>query len=186
MNYKLNNWDHFETSYLQTFGEEVAIYTPSIYREFRGEIFTTYHSELHPAASRVPTNLNYHSRFSVSRKDVLRGMHYDFDTWKLVQSTVGEIYLVVLDMRLGSSTYGKWENYILSASTRDQVMIPPGFANGHFALTDCIFHYYLFYSGSYNDEMSQGTVAYNDPRFKTAWPIAHPVLQERDMQTNEI
>lgn len=186
MNYKLNDWSHFDISYLKNFGEEVAIYTPSIFREFRGEIYTTYHSELHPAATKLPPNSNFHSRFSVSRKDVLRGMHYDFDTWKLVQATVGDIYLVVLDMRVESPTYGEWENYILSAATRDQIMIPPGFANGHFALTDCVFHYYLFYSGSYNDETSQGTIAFNDPRFEVIWPNPSPILQERDKISKEI
>ena len=186
MNYKLKKWDHFDTSYMNSFNTEVAIYTPSIFREFRGEIFTTYHSELHPAASKLPASLNFHSRFSVSRKDVLRGMHYDHDTWKLVQATIGDIYLVVLDVRNESPTYGKWENYILSSATRDQVLIPPGFANGHFALTDCIFHYYLFYSGAYNDESSQGTIAYNDPRFDVTWPNESPILQERDKVTREL
>ena len=186
MNYKSNDWDHFDVSHLETFSNDVEIYTPSIFREFRGEIFTTYHSELPPANKKLDGDYNYHSRFSVSRKNVLRGMHYDYDTWKLVQATIGDIYLVVLDVREGSATYGKWENYILSSSTRDQVLIPPGFANGHYALTECIFHYYLFYHGNYNDETAQGTVAFNDKRFNVEWPSHNPILQNRDKVTKEI
>lgn len=186
MNYKNNTWSHFETSYLNTFGSEVAVFTPSVFREFRGEIYTTFHSELHPAVSIIPPNTHFHSRFSVSRKDVLRGMHYDHQTWKLVQATVGDIYLVVLDVRPNSKNYGLWENYMLSAATHDQILIPPGFANGHYAMTDCIFHYYLFYEGDYNDETAQGTIAFDDPKFNVSWPNMSPLLQERDMVTKLI
>lgn len=48
MNYKNYSWDYFHTSYLKTFNTEVPIYTPSVYREFRGEIFTTFHNKEHP------------------------------------------------------------------------------------------------------------------------------------------
>ena len=97
-----------------------------------------------------------------------------------MQALVGDIYLVVLDVREGSSTYGKWESYIISEKTRDQVLVPPGFANGHFALTDCIFHYNLFYKGDYVDEGRQGVIRWNDARFNIEWPTNTPILQQRD------
>ena len=93
---------------------------------------------------------------------------------------VGDIYLVVLDVRPGSETYGKWESYIITERTRDQVLVPPGFANGHFALTDCIFHYNLFYQGNYVDEKNQGVIRWNDPEYKIEWPSDTPILQRRD------
>ena len=180
MNYKNATWQDVETSYLKTFGNEVPVYTPSVYREYRGEIFTTYHSEAHPVAVLLSDDAVVHNRFSKSYAGVLRGLHYDDKTWKLVQALVGDIYLVVLDVRENSSTYGKWESYILSEKTRDQVLIPPGFANGHFALTDCVFHYNLFYEGSYVDENKQGVIKWNDARFNIEWPSADPILQQRD------
>lgn len=180
MNYKKGKWNEWNTDYLVMFGEMIPVYTPSVYREYRGEIFTTYHDTEHPVNNLVPTECSIHSRFSKSYKGVLRGLHYDFKTWKLVQALVGEIYLVVLDMRETSSTYGKWESYIISEKTRDQVLIPPGFANGHYALTDCIFHYNLFYSGSYVDESQQKVVTWNDVRFNIEWPTTMPILQKRD------
>ena len=180
MNYKLNQWDHFDTSYLKTFGQEVPVYSPSVYREYRGEIFTTFHTTAHPVMQLLPEQVNVHGRFSKSFKGVLRGLHYDTKTWKLVQALVGEIYLVVLDVRQNSPTYGKWESYIISERTRDQVLVPPGFANGHFALTDCIFHYNLFYEGDYVDENAQGVVKWNDIRFEIEWPTDTPILQRRD------
>jgi dTDP-4-dehydrorhamnose 3,5-epimerase len=180
MNYKDSNWQTVDTSFLKTFGQEVPIYSPAVYREYRGEIFTTYHSTAHPVNQVLPEDVRVHTRFSKSYQGVLRGLHHDTKTWKLVQALVGDIYLVVLDVRFGSPTYGKWESYIISEKTRDQVLIPPGFANGHYALTDCIFHYSLFYQGDYVDENSQGVVKWNDFRFNIDWPTTTPTLQGRD------
>jgi dTDP-4-dehydrorhamnose 3,5-epimerase len=180
MTYKSKAWNQFDTGYLAKFGTEVPVYSPSVYREFRGEIFTTFHSQSHPVMTLLPKDVNIHGRFSKSYRGVLRGLHYDTKTWKLVQAVVGDIYLVVLDVRHGSLTYGKWESYIISERTRDQVLVPHGFANGHFALTDCVFHYNLFYQGDYVDENSQGVVRWNDPEFKIEWPTDRPILQARD------
>lgn len=180
MNYKTQKWDDVSVSYLQKFNKEVPIYTPSVYREYRGEIFTTFHNVNHPVMDIMPKDVSIHNRFSKSYKNVLRGLHYDHKTYKLVQALVGEIYLVVLDVRENSPTYGKYESYILSERTRDQVLVPPGYANGHYAITDCIFHYSLFYEGLYVDETKQGTVKWNDPSYKIEWPSDKPILQERD------
>lgn len=180
MSYKNKSWNEFNTSYLKTFDKQVPIYTPSVYHEYRGEIFTTFHSTEHPVIEHMPKNVAIHNRFSKSYKNVLRGLHYDDSTWKLVQALVGDIYLVVLDTRTHSSTYGKWESYVISEKTREQVLVPPGFANGHYALTDCIFHYTLFYQGSYVDENKQGVIKWNTDIFNIEWPTSEPILQKRD------
>ena len=180
MNYKDTTWQDVDISYLKTFGNEVPVYSPAVYREYRGEIFTTYHSETHPVKELLSNDVVVHNRFSKSYAGVLRGLHYDDKTWKLVQALAGDIYLVVLDVRENSFTYGKWESYIISEKTRDQVLVPPGFANGHYALTDCVFHYNLFYSGAYVDENKQGVIKWNDPKFNIEWPTDNPTLQQRD------
>lgn len=178
MNYKNQSWDHFDVSYLKTFGNDIPVYKPSVYREYRGEIFTTFHTTKHPVSHVIPAGANVHGRFSKSYKNVLRGLHYDDKTYKLVQALVGDIYLVVLDYRPNSTTFMKWESYIITEKTRDQVLIPPGFANGHYALTDCIFHYNLFYEGDYVDENKQGVIKWNS--FDIEWPTQDPILQKRD------
>ncbi len=180
MTYKDKKWDQFDVGYLKKFGDQVPVYSPSVYREYRGEIFTTFHSTAHPVMNLLPEQVNIHGRFSKSYKGVLRGLHYDHKTWKLVQALVGEIYLVVLDVRENSPTFGLWESYIISEKTRDQVLVPRGFANGHFALTDCVFHYNLFYEGAYVDENQQGVIRWNDNRFNIEWPTDSPILQARD------
>lgn len=180
MSYKTRKWTNFEQSYLKAFGEEVSVYTPSVYHEYRGEIFTSYQSALHPASKIIPPGLHIHTKFSKSHKNVLRGLHYDHKSWKLIQAVVGEIYLVILDAREESKNYGKWESYMLSDKTRDQILVPPGFANGHYAVTDCMFHYTFFYDGDYVDESQQKVIKWYDTRFNIEWPTATPIVQGRD------
>ena len=178
-----SNWNEFVETPSEAFGYEVPTFTPSIFREYRGEIFTTYHSEEHPVMRHIhydKNEISIHGRFSRSYKGVLRGLHWDTKTWKLVQAVVGDIYLIVLDVRENSPTYGDWESFIISERNRQQVLVPPGFANGHFALTDCMFHYNLFYNGDYIDANEQGVIKWNDPEFQMEWPNKHPILQKRD------
>jgi len=175
VSYKNRNWNEWDISYLKTFGTAVPVYSPSVFREYRGEIFTTYHSSDHPVNDLIPSNSEVHGRFSKSYTGVLRGLHYDSKTYKLVQAVVGDIYLVVLDRNTGN-----WESFILSEKTRDQVLIPPGYANGHYAVTDCIFHYNMFYVGDYVDENAQGVIKWNDSKYNIEWPTTTPILQNRD------
>ena len=108
-------------------------------------------------------------------------MHYDDKTWKLVSCIHGKIYLVVLDVRQYSTTYGKWESFILSPETNTQVLIPPNFANGHFVMEDdSIFYYKMAYQGEYNDENKQKTIVFNNPKFNIDWPVQSPILSKRD------
>ena len=175
-----NKWDEFKVTPSKTFGLEVPIFTPSIFREYRGEIFTTFHSSQHPVMKYVGIGNEVHGRFSKSYKGVLRGLHYDNKTWKLVQATIGDIYLVVLDVRKQSDTFGKWEAFMITEKDRNQILVPPGFANGHYALTDCMFHYNLFYKDGYVDADGQGVVKWNDPFYEIEWPTHFPILQKRD------
>ena len=178
-----NKWDEFQITPSKKFGYDVPMYQPSVFREYRGEIFTTYHSEEHPVMTQIHYNkeeLSIHGRFSKSYKGVLRGLHWDNKTWKLVQAAVGDIYLVVLDVRKDSPTYGEWESFIITEKLRNQVLVPPGFANGHYALTDCMFHYNLFYKDGYVDVDGQGVIKWNDEEFQMEWPTKEPILSKRD------
>jgi dTDP-4-dehydrorhamnose 3,5-epimerase len=175
-----NKWDEFQVTPSKKFGLDVPQFQPSVFREYRGEIFTTFHSKEHPVMSYVSDGCEIHGRFSRSYKGVLRGLHWDNKTWKLVQAAVGDIYLVVLDVRPLSPTYGEWESFIITERLRNQVLVPPGFANGHYALTDCMFHYNLFYKDGYVDADEQGVIKWNDTEFQMEWPTNEPILSKRD------
>jgi dTDP-4-dehydrorhamnose 3,5-epimerase len=186
--YKERDWNDFHF-YNGSVLPEVKIVQPSVYHEYRGSISTTYHSEYYdrllPAAERNEGLGFKHDRYSKSKLGVLRGLHYDDKTWKLVSCLHGKIYLVVLDMREQQPNYGKWESFIISPETTTQVLIPPNFANGHFVMEDdSIFTYKMAYKGEYVDETKQKTIVFNDNRFGIDWPVQSPILSKRDRDGN--
>ena len=117
--------------------------------------------------------------FSFSKKNVLRGLHGDPKTWKLISCLYGKLYLVVLNYDQKSSYFGQWQAFILSPENRLQILIPPMHANGHLILSDrAMFHYNQ--SEYYTDGSNQFSVQWNDRRFNIHWPIKNPILSERD------
>ena len=117
--------------------------------------------------------------FSCSKKDVLRGLHGDPKTWKLISCLIGSLYLVVLNYEQDSLCFGQWESFILTPRNRLQILIPPMHANGHLILSDlAIFHYNQ--SEYYTDGTNQFSVRWNDPKFNILWPINNPILSDRD------
>ena len=116
--------------------------------------------------------------FSLSRRNVLRGLHGDPKTWKLISCLYGEFYLVVLNYIESSPSFGKWESFTLN-SRGPQILIPPMYANGHLILSDwAMFHYNQ--SEYYIDGSNQFSVKWDDPRFNIVWPIKNPILSARD------
>ena len=161
--------------------KDVLLFNPSVTHDFRGEIFTTYMAEVYEKILGEPYRETsfIEDKVSISRKDVLRGLHGDYETDKLVQCLHGEVYLVVVDWRSDSPTYMEWESFLLNDKNKLQVLIPKGFLNGHLCLTEkCIFSYKQtsYYKGADN----QVSAAWNDPRLKIFWPISSPILSERD------
>jgi dTDP-4-dehydrorhamnose 3,5-epimerase len=186
--YKERKWNDFNYYVSETLPEIKIIESPS-YHEYRGEITTLYHSDYYdrllPSAERVSGVKFKHDRYSKSHKGVLRGLHSDDKTWKMVSCIQGEIYLVVLDSRKYSTNYGKWESFIISPKTNIQVLIPPGFSNGHYVLKDdSIFYYKLAYEGEYNDVQQQETIRWNSEQFNIDWPTNNPIISKRDANGN--
>jgi dTDP-4-dehydrorhamnose 3,5-epimerase len=161
--------------------DEVLIIRPSVQLDLRGNIFTSYNHNIYQSEI-LPQGVNFiHDKFATSRQNVLRGIHGDNKTWKLVSCVFGEIYEVVVDMRPESSKYLKWEGFILNAEKYQQILIPPRFGNGYYVKTEiALFHYKLAYDGAYIDADEQFTIAWNDNRLKIDWPGKDPILQDRD------
>jgi dTDP-4-dehydrorhamnose 3,5-epimerase len=115
---------------------------------------------------------------SVSRRDVLRGIHGDAKTWKLVSCLHGSFYLAVVNCDEKSKAFGQWVSFTLSDRNRYQVLIPPHHGNGHVVLSDwAVFHYK---QSEYYDPARQFTYRWDDPRLKIWWPIRSPILSKRD------
>ena len=114
---------------------------------------------------------------------VLRGMHFQTEPkaqTKLVRTTTGVIYDVLVDMREGSPTYGKWEGYILSEYNHRQLLVPKGFAHGFVTLApNCNVQYKV--DEYYSKENDRG-IAFDDPAIGIEWPmpVDKLVLSEKD------
>ncbi len=120
---------------------------------------------------------------SMSVKGVLRGLHFQktFQQGKLVRVVHGEVFDVVVDIREGSNTYGKWYGVILSSEKKNMFYIPEGFAHGFLVLSETAeFAYKL--SDYYHPEDESG-IPWNDPEIGVEWPITEDmkvITSERD------
>lgn len=117
--------------------------------------------------------------YSLSRRGVLRGLHGDTKTWKLISCAFGEIYFVVLNYDPNSKFFGKWESFKLSDENGLQILVPPLYGNGHLAISDKIVFHYL-QSEYYYGQENQFVIAWNDSKFNISWPIENPILSKRD------
>ena len=135
---------------------EVIEYTPSAFEDYRGVIWTSWEKD-NPIIN--PEGGFTCSKFSKSRHNVLRGLHGDEKTWKLISCVHGEVYFVVVDNRTSSKSYLQWSSWILSDTNRKQILVPPEFANGHLVLSEiAVFHYQMAFVGEYNDVDRQFTL----------------------------
>ena len=153
---------------------EVKIFQPDSWFDYRGEMWTFWESTYDTPKEKI-------SKFTRSRKDVLRGLHGDDVTWKHISCVWGEIYLVVVDYREDSPNYLKWDSFLISDRNHKSVLVPPRFLNGHLCLSDeCVFHYTQSYPSEYVDWDKQISVKWNNPMLKINWPINNPILSGRD------
>jgi dTDP-4-dehydrorhamnose 3,5-epimerase len=156
----------------------VLLIEPRVFADERGFFLETYNAarfrEIGIGDGFVQDN---HSR---SRRGVLRGLHYQEPNaqGKLVRCSAGAIYDVAVDIRVGSPTFGKWYGVELSGENRRMLWVPPGYAHGFCALTDdadMIYKCTALY-----DAKSDRAIAWNDPAIGIRWPLADPIVSEKD------
>lgn len=154
----------------------LLIKPPTIFEDFRGQYVETYNRNVY-FNSGIPIEF-IQDDISVSNRNVLRGIHGDSKTWKLVSCLFGSFYLVVVNNDPQSPQYKKWTSFTLSETNRLQVLIPPKFGNGHVVMSErAIFHYKQ--TTDY-DRAGQFTILWNDPNFGIWWPVSNPILSARD------
>ncbi len=157
--------------------EGVKIIKPSTYFEdYRGQYIETYNKELFHKAG---IDLEFvQDSFSISSRHVLRGLHGDTKTWKLVSCLQGKFYLVVVNNNPASPQYKQWRSFTISDVNRLHVLIPPMFGNGHLVLSEqAIFHYK---QTSYYDRASQFTLLWDAPDLNIWWPTEPLIITPRD------
>ncbi|HHT9145698.1 MAG TPA: dTDP-4-dehydrorhamnose 3,5-epimerase [Candidatus Wunengus sp. YC61] len=156
--------------------EGVLLVKLDFFEDFRGEYIETYNEKLYRENG---IDIRFvQDDISVSTKNVLRGIHGDTETWKLISCLYGKFYLVVVNCNTASENFGKWQAFVLSDRNRYQVLVPPKYGNGHLVLSDqAIFHYK---QSTYYNPSTQFTFKWNDPKLNIWWPVKNPILSQRD------
>ncbi|MEM0963580.1 MAG: dTDP-4-dehydrorhamnose 3,5-epimerase [Bacteroidota bacterium] len=156
----------------------VLLIDPRVFGDERGFFLERYHAgryaEAGIDAAFVQDN---HSR---SRRGTLRGLHFQkrHPQGKLVECVAGHIWDAVVDLRRGSPTFGTWEGFDLDADGHRQLWVPPGFAHGFCVLSETADVLYKC-TDVYHPE-DEGGLAWDDPTIGIEWPVATPLLSEKD------
>ena len=156
----------------------VVVIEPDVYRDARGYFLETYHAGKYAAAGLPSAFVQDNHSYSV--RHTLRGLHLQLHKpqGKLVRVIDGEIWDVAVDVRPSSPTFGGWTAELLSADNFKQIYIPAGCAHGFCVLSDTAHVQYK--CTELYDPSDEIGIAYNDPGLAIAWPVAEPLLSERD------
>ena len=158
--------------------EDVLIIEPKVFKDSRGFFMETFHQRRYMKAGINRTFVQDNLSYSV--KDTIRGLHYQIKTpqAKLVQVIAGEIFDVVVDIRLDSSTYGQWTGMHLSDQNNRQLFIPEGFAHGFCVLSETALFSYKCSDFYHADD--EGSILWSDPEIGIDWPVEEPIISEKD------
>lgn len=156
----------------------VVIVEPDVHRDARGFFLESFHHERY-ALHGIPGPF-VQDNHSHSLHATLRGLHAQRESpqGKLVRAVEGEMFDVAADVRRGSPTFGRWVGVLLSGDNFRQLYIPPGFVHGFCVVSNRV-HVEYKCTTPYRpgDELS---VAWNDPELAIAWPLARPILSDKD------
>lgn len=165
--------------FIDTAIKDVYIIEPTVFGDERGYFMETYSDADFKAAGLDYTFVQDNQ--SKSKKGVLRGLHFQktYPQAKLVRVLEGEVFDVAVDLRKGSSTYGKWVGVNLSAENKRQFIVPRGFAHGFVVLSETATFAYKC-DELYHPE-DEGGIMWNDPDIGIDWgDISQVLLSEKD------
>lgn len=167
--------------FLPTAIPDVVEVVPDVFPDERGYFYEGWEARKFAAAG-IP-DLFVQDNFSRSSRGILRGLHYQIQRsqGKLIRVTRGEVFDVAVDIRLGSSTFGRWVGVTLTAEEKHALWIPPGFAHGFYVVSDVAEFQYKctdFYAPEH-----ERTILWNDRELGITWPIPDgetPMLSAKD------
>ncbi len=154
----------------------VFLIKPDVHEDKRGNFYETYNEKEYQSAGLDAKFVQ--DDISCSVRGVLKGMHGDSGTFKLVQCAYGKVYAVILNCDEHSADFGKWESFELSSENKYQLYIPPMYGNGYYVMSDIAV--YTYKQSTYYGEYQQFTYKWNDKRFGIIWPQEAQIISERD------
>jgi dTDP-4-dehydrorhamnose 3,5-epimerase len=159
---------------------DVVVLDPIVHGDARGHFFESYNRRVMAKSAGIDVEFVQENQ-SRSARNVLRGLHYQIrqPQGKLVRVLQGSIFDVAVDLRVSSSTFGRWVGMHLSAENQRMVWIPPGFAHGFLVLSESADFLYKV-TDYWAPECERG-VRWNDPELAIQWPTSGaPVLSAKD------
>lgn len=158
---------------------DVLIIQPRVFEDERGFFLESYQKERFAAVGIFFDFVQ--DNHSLSRKGVLRGLHYQIrqPQGKLVRVVAGEVFDVAVDIRRSSPTFGQWIGIHLSAQNKTMLWIPPGFAHGFYVVSEQAE--VLYKATDYYAPQWERTILWNDPALGIDWPShAAPIISPKD------
>lgn len=155
-----------------------VIIEPKVFGDSRGFFLEAWHQKKYHDIG--ITGAFVQDNRSRSARNVLRGLHFQKNNpqGKLVSVISGEVFDVAVDLRPGSSSFGKHVGVILSGDKNNQIYIPPGFAHGFCVLSEYAdFHYKCT---DFYDPTDEGGIIWNDKELNIQWPIDMPIMSSKD------
>jgi dTDP-4-dehydrorhamnose 3,5-epimerase len=162
---------------------DIVLITPQVHGDERGFFYETYQAQRFGAAG-LPF-IYVQDNHSGSQHGTLRGLHYQVrqSQGKIIRAVVGEIYDVAVDLRQWSATFGQWVGLVLSAKSKDELWVPPGFAHGFYVISD--WAEVVYKATDYYAPEWERTLLWDDPTLNIHWPIPageEPILSDKDRQ----
>lgn len=158
----------------------LVVIKPRVFKDARG-FFLETHSRSAFAAAGLDYDFVQDNHAHSGARGVLRGLHFQRPPAaqaKLVWVVRGAVFDVAVDLRQGSPTYGKWFGIELTEDNALRLMVPRGFAHGYVTLTDDVDFMYKV-DAPYSPG-NDGGIAWNDPEIGVRWPVAQPILSDKD------
>ena len=147
------------------------------YKDHRGKYLEIFNKELFKKTKKKVKFIQ--DDVSISKKNVLRGIHGDYKTWKLITCLEGEFILLVINNKKNDKEFKKSEFFNLSDKNDIQILVPPGFGNAHYIISKkAIFHYK---QSTLYERKNQFTIKWNSKDHNLKWPIKKkPITSKRD------
>jgi len=155
---------------------------PKVFEDQRGFFIEAFNKNKFKDNTGIDPNF-FQDNESGSKRGSLRGIHFQkppYTQSKLVRVIVGEVQDIIVDLRIESPTFGKWESYLLNEHNKHQLFIPRGFGHAFLTLSDfAVFNYKI--DNSYHPQSDSG-IAWNDPDLNIKWEMntRDLILSEKD------
>lgn len=164
--------------FIETELKSIILIEPDVHEDQRGYFFEFYHERKYTEGEITSSFIQ--DNYSQSVRGTLRGLHYQLKKpqGKLIVVVEGAVFDIVVDIRRGSPTFGKWYGVELSSENKRQLYVPPGFAHGFCVLSKAAGVVYKC-TNFYSPEDEHGII-WNDPMIGISWPVANPLLSLKD------